>query len=361
MSYLIAAAGTGGHVYPGLAVGEALVAAGVLRQDVHFVGGERLESKVYPAAGFPFFAVPLRGLERRLTRRNLAIPRVVSSAAGAIGNEIVARGVGAVLGMGGYVTLPTAWAARRRAVPLFVAEQNADAGLANRVSSRWAVEAFTSFPETRGLRHGRWVGNPIRRGLASFDRETLRPEALARYGLVPDVTVVGVVGGSLGSARINRALVEMVQEWTGPDFQLLHLAGESNLEEVTAVQSRYTGPVRWSVLGFEPEMQYVLAASDLVVARAGGSVAELTATATPAVLVPGGFGSSGHQAANAAVLAGAGSARVVSEEQIGELAKVIEELILDREQRERMGAAATAMARPNAADEVVSALLAAHG
>jgi UDP-N-acetylglucosamine--N-acetylmuramyl-(pentapeptide) pyrophosphoryl-undecaprenol N-acetylglucosamine transferase len=205
------------------------------------------------------------------------------------------------------------------------------------------------------------VGNPIRRGLASFDRETLRPEALARYGLVPDVTVVGVVGGSLGSARINRALVEMVQEWTGPDFQLLHLAGESNLEEVTAVQSRYTGPVRWSVLGFEPEMQYVLAASDLVVARAGGSVAELTATATPAVLVPGGFGSSGHQAANAAVLAGAGSARVVSEEQIGELAKVIEELILDREQRERMGAAATAMARPNAADEVVSALLAAHG
>ena len=80
-------------------------------------------------------------------------------------------------------------------------------------------------------------------------------------------------------------------------------------------------------------MQYVLAASDLVVARAGGSVAELTATATPAVLVPGGFGSSGHQAANAAVLAGAGSARVVSEEQIGELAKVIEELILDREQR----------------------------
>jgi UDP-N-acetylglucosamine:LPS N-acetylglucosamine transferase len=361
MSYLIAAAGTGGHVYPGLAVGEALVAAGVPRHDVHFVGGDRLEAKVYPAEGFPFFAVPLRGLERRLTSRNLAIPQVVRSAAATIGEEMVARGVGAVLGMGGYVTLPAAWATRRRALPLFVAEQNAHAGLANRVTSRWAVEAFTSFPDTRGLHHGRWVGNPIRRPLAEFERERLRPEALARYGLLPGVTVLGVVGGSLGSVTINRALVEMIWDWSGPEFQLLHLAGESNLEDLTAVQSRYRGPVRWVVLGFEPEMQYVLAASDLVVARAGGSVAELTATSTPAVLIPGGFGSSGHQAANAAALVGAGSARVVSEEQIGELAKVIEELLVDREQRVQMASAAARIAQPAAADVVAAALLAAHG
>ncbi len=361
MSYLIAAAGTGGHVYPGLAVGEALVAAGVSRQEVSFVGGDRLESEVYPAAGFPFLAVPLRGLERRLTSRNLAIPQVVRSAAGAIGNEMGVRRVRAVLGMGGYVTLPTAWAARRRRLPLYVAEQNADAGLANRVSARWAVASFTSFPSTGGLRNGRWVGNPIRRPLASFDRESLRPEALVRYGLDPDVIVVGVIGGSLGSANINRAIVESVEAWSGPEFQLLHLAGQSNLEEISAVRSRYTGPVRWVVLGFEPEIQYVLAASDLVVARAGGSVAELTATATPAVLVPGGFGSSGHQAANAAALAGAGSARVVIEEEIGELAKVIEELIVDRDQRARMASAALGLARPDAADEIAAALMAAHG
>ncbi len=112
------------------------------------------------------------------------------------------------------------------------------------------------------------------------------------------------------------------------------------------------------VLGFEPAIQYVLAASDLVVARAGGSVAELTATGTPAVLIPGGFGSSGHQAANAAALAGAGSARVVNEEQIGELAKVIEELMGDRGERERMAAAALRMARPGAADQIAAAL---HG
>ena len=150
MSYLSAAAGTGGHVYPGLAVGEALV-AGVPRHDVHFVGGDRLEARVCPAEGFPFFAVPLRGLERRLTGRNLAIPRVVRLAAATIGEEMAARGVGAVLGMGGYVTLPAAWAARRRFLLLFVAEQNAHAGLANRVTSRWAVEAFASFPGTRAV------------------------------------------------------------------------------------------------------------------------------------------------------------------------------------------------------------------
>ncbi len=140
----------------------------------------------------------MRGLETAPDQAQPGHPSVVRSAAGAIGKEMAARGVRAVLGMGGYVTLPTAWAARRAACPLFVAEQNAHAGLANRVASRWAVEAFTSFPATDGLRHGRWVGNPIRRPLASFDRESLRPEALAATGCAPGVTVLGVVGGASG-------------------------------------------------------------------------------------------------------------------------------------------------------------------
>ena len=114
MTFGIAAAGTGGHVYPGLAVGEALVAAGVARSDVLFIGGSRLEATAAPGAGFPFLEVELRGLQRRLTFANVGIPGVVLRAVRAIGRELAARNVAALLGMGGYVSVPAALAARRR-------------------------------------------------------------------------------------------------------------------------------------------------------------------------------------------------------------------------------------------------------
>ena len=113
MSFAIAAAGTGGHVYPGLAVGEALVASGVPHEEVLYIGGDRLERSVYPERGFPFLEVEMRGLERSLSARNLELPSLVRRASRAIQRELSDRGVRAVLGMGGYVTLPAAWAARR--------------------------------------------------------------------------------------------------------------------------------------------------------------------------------------------------------------------------------------------------------
>src|SRR5690606_9537363 len=112
VSFAIAAAGTGGHVYPGLAVGEALVDLGVSRDEILYIGGQRLEAQVYPEAGFPFLSVELRGLSRQLTLRNLGIPRVVMAAVRTIRAELVARQVKALLGLGGYVTVPAGLAAR---------------------------------------------------------------------------------------------------------------------------------------------------------------------------------------------------------------------------------------------------------
>jgi UDP-N-acetylglucosamine--N-acetylmuramyl-(pentapeptide) pyrophosphoryl-undecaprenol N-acetylglucosamine transferase len=117
----------------------------------------------------------------------------------------------------------------------------------------------------------------------------------------------------------------------------------------------------WRVIGFEPEMQWFYAATDLVVARAGGAVAELTVTATPSVLVPGGFGSGAHQQANAAALVEAGAAVVVGEERISELAATITRLVADDAQRESMARACAALARPRAATDLAMAMVAAHG
>lgn len=348
MTFLIAAAGTGGHVFPGLSVGEALVHEGVPKDGILYVGGDRLESRVYPAEEFRFFQVELAGLKRSLTLANARIPGVVLRARKRIADEIGSFGTRVVLGMGGYVTIPAALAARRRRVPFFNAEQNAEAGLANKVTAWWAEESFVSFPDTVGLPGGSWVGNPVRKAFWAFDRSALLRSALGRYDLDPDVPVVGVFGGSLGARAINEAVAAILGRWSGPAIQVLHLTGAEHVEAISEMPAA-TG-VEWRRLGFEERMELFFAACDLVVARAGGAVAEITATGTPSILVPGRFGSGSHQLENARFLARAGAAVVIEEDRLGnDLEASVARLVSDPSGREAMAAATSDMAKPDAA------------
>lgn len=357
MTYAIAAAGTGGHVFPGLAVGEALVASGVPAEDILFVGGSRLESRVYPEAGFPFLEVEIRGLQRRLTTANLAIPGLVARASSRIRKELRARRVEVVLGMGGYISVPAGFAARRCGAVLLMHEQNAEAGLANRMMSRFAKRSFGSFPRTARLGRAEWVGNPIRRHLARFDRSNLRSAAAARYGLEPGRPVVGVFGGSLGAGILNRAAEVLAAISDEGGFSILHLTGSDHLESIRPAADHFD---RWHTVGFEDRMDFFYAACDLVIARAGGAVAELTATATPAILVPGGFGSGEHQAANADALASVGAAIVVAEDDIASLPSLVTELLSHPDRLNEMAVASSKLSRPDAADVVAGAMRRAH-
>lgn len=347
MAFLIAAAGTGGHVFPGLAVGEALVEEGVDRGDIGYVGGDRLEAEVYPAEGFRFFRVELAGLRRSLTLANARIPGVVMRARQRIADEIGRTETRVVLGMGGYVTVPTAMAARKRRVPFFNAEQNAEAGLANKLTARWARETFVSFPETKGLPAATWAGNPVRRPFWSFDRTSLVPEARQRFGLEAGVPVIGVFGGSLGARAINDAVAAMARQWEGSPIQIVHLTGVDHLDAMTRIEARET--VTWRRVGFEDRMELFYAVSDLVIARAGGAVAELTATATPGVLVPGRFGSGRHQIENARFLERRGAAVIVEETGLDRLIEVVRGLIEDSAPLAAMTTATHAISKPQAA------------
>lgn len=353
MTFAIAAAGTGGHVYPGLAVGEALVDLGVGRDQVLFIGGSRIEATVYPEAGFPFLGVEIRGLQRSLSSKNLGLPRMMWRARDSIRAELDDRRVQVALGLGGYVTIPTALAARAAGVPLMIAEQNAEAGLANRVASRWARRVFVSFPDTLGLAAGEWVGNPVRRALAAFDRSRLRPGALDRYGLSPDLPTLGVFGGSLGAGALNTAADGLVRGWKTSPIQIVHITGRGNLPA--------TGPdggvVTRRMIEFEEHMEDFYAVSDLVVARSGGGVAELTATRTPSILVPGEFGSSGHQIANARFLRSHGAALVVAQDRIEELPGLVESTLLDDDTLRAMSLAAAHISKPEAAMTIANAML----
>lgn len=354
MTYAIAAAGTGGHVFPGLAVGEALVDAGVSRRDVLYVGGSRLERAVFPEAGFPFLEVELAGLQRRLTPANLRIPAVVAAAVRDIAAEYRRRSVRAVLGLGGYVTVPAGLAARGVGARLAVSDQNAHAGLANRIISRLAAARFGAFPETIGMPGARWVGNPVR---ASVLRPVDRAEALAHYGIEDGRRVVGVFGGSLGAGALNAAVERAVDGWIDAGITVLHLAGMRNPDVVDRAARRD----HWIAMGFEDRMERFYAASDLVVARSGGSVAELTATHTPSVLVPGSFGSGGHQRANAAVLAEAGASVVVEEASIDRLGEVVMGIVSDDDRLEAMVAGCARLAKPAAATTIATEMRTLHG
>ncbi|HEX6219908.1 MAG TPA: UDP-N-acetylglucosamine--N-acetylmuramyl-(pentapeptide) pyrophosphoryl-undecaprenol N-acetylglucosamine transferase [Acidimicrobiia bacterium] len=355
MTFLIAAAGTGGHVFPGLAVGEALLNLGVDRSDVAYVGGDRLEATVYPEEGFRFVEVELAGLKRSLALQNLRIPGVVRRARTAIAGEIEQSSVRAVLGMGGYVTIPAALAARKQRVPFFNAEQNAEAGLANRVTARWARQSFVSFPDTGGLPSATWVGNPVREPFWDFDRDELRDAALDHYGLSGDLAVVGVFGGSLGAGVINEAVVDMVTSWSGDPVAVVHLTGDAHLVALSGIEPG--DRVTWVRMGFEKRMDLFYAASDLVVARAGGAVAELTATATPSVLVPGQFGSGGHQEGNARALQRAGAAEVVPQTRLDRLAGTVVELVSNADRRVTMARAAADISKPDAARTIARAMI----
>ena len=163
MTYAIAAAGTGGHVYPGLAVAEALMAAGVDRSKIVFFGGDRMEATTVPAAGFELTQLELRGLKRSFSPSNLSLPFVVWRAVRRTRNEIEARGISAMLCMGGYVTVPVAYAAKRSGIRLLIHEQNARAGLGQPHRCSMGREGLCLLPRNAGF-GGRGCRQPSQGG-----------------------------------------------------------------------------------------------------------------------------------------------------------------------------------------------------
>lgn len=350
----IAAAGTGGHVFPALAVAEALADRGVGPERVTFFGGDRLEATAVPEAGYELVSIEQRGFVRGINLQNAQVLRMAVGGARRIRAELMRREITAMLAMGGYITGPAALASRLARIPLLLHEQNAEPGLANRWSARLAARVFVAFPAaTTVLTRGEVVGNPLRAALVG-DRPD-RTAAAAHYGLNDSRPVVGLLGGSQGADALNRAAAALAGELTG--VSLLHLAGPRQHDAWT----RQSADVdHWTVVPFEPQMEFFYAACDVVVARAGAlTVSELAVTATPSILVPY-PGAAGHQTANAAYLVDAGAAVLLPQDDIQRLAREVESA-LEPAELERRRTAAAGLGRPDAAGTVADALMGAAG
>lgn len=350
----IAAAGSGGHVFPALAVADALAAQGFERDDIIFFGGDRMEKATVPAAGYPFVEVDIHGFRRSLSVSNLTLVFKIGVAAKAIAAQIDSKGIEAMIVFGGYVSGPAALAASRRGIPLIVHEANTVPGLANRLVARRADLVLVATEPARDVLKGSIVvGNPLRTAFDEFDRTALRPTARERYGIPSDSDVLAVIGGSLGASALNDIAREL-GERSDRSFHLLHLAGEAHIDEV----SRWAGACTdWVVRDFEGEMEYVYAAADLVISRSGAlTIAELEATGTPAIVVPLPAGK-GYQTLNATAMEVAGGAIVVEQSASDVVVALALEIMADPERRRRMAAGARATGHRGAAAAVASMAL----
>src|ERR1700716_2420888 len=301
MRLLIAGGGTGGHLYPALAVAHAFRAEepdGALLL-VGRKGGP--EVRLVPAEGFDLATVNVRGLDRDALWKNLALPVVVPAALGG-GLRIVDRfKPDVVLGMGGYVMAPAVAAARMRGIPYVLHEKDVRPGLATRFFAGGAAAICTTLPGTEKRLKGRRVeltGVPLREG---FQPRT--PQVPPRRLLI--------TGGSQGARNLNRAVWSALDELCAMFEEVIHVAGRQGAEGLA--QNKQPG---YRGIEFTDDMPALMAQADLVVSRAGvGTIAEATAVGLPMVLVPGTFGG-GHQVENATAMVEAGAAVCIADGEL---------------------------------------------
>ncbi|MBV2192715.1 MAG: undecaprenyldiphospho-muramoylpentapeptide beta-N-acetylglucosaminyltransferase [Azonexus sp.] len=346
---LVMAGGTGGHIFPGLAVAEGARAAG---WRVVWLGNPTgMEARLVPARGFEMAELRFGALRGKGLLRKLLLPfnllRGFAEALRRLGE--VKPDV--VIGLGGFVSFPAGMMAVLKGIPLIVHEQNSVAGLANRVLAGVADRVLTGFPGT--LKNAVWTGNPVRAEIAALPPPAQRYRRRAEDG---EPLQLLVVGGSLGAVALNETLPAALALLPADERpQVVHQAGEKNMAALRAGYAQ--AGVTADCLPFIEDMAAAYARADLVICRAGAlTVAELAAAGVASILVPFPYAVDDHQTGNAGFLADAGAAVLLP--QTGLNAQKLAELLrMKRERLQQMAEQARALARPEATASVVQACM----
>ena len=353
---LFAGGGTGGHLFPALAIADEIRKRNP-KANLLFVGTkDKIEARIVPQRGFGFTTIWISGFHRGLRLQNLLFPvKIVVSLLQSF--FLIKRFLpDVVVGTGGYVCGPVLFVSSLLGIPTIVHESNSYPGITTRLLSGRATKVFTAFEATN-----RWlkrtdnvelVGTPTRESLDNVPRET----AIRFFGLDERKQTVLVFGGSLGASSVNRAMTQIVNDFTGSGIQVIWQMGESDYSDIKdKTKGRNVG---W-IGAFIERMDYAYAAADVVVSRAGATtIAELTRVGKPAVLVPYPFAAADHQTINARTIAETGAAVIVPDKDVNtSLGKTILEILKDRERMEVMSKASKALGRPNAGRTIAEKIL----
>ena len=312
---VVTGGGTSGHVIPALAIADALVAAGHARNSIQYVGGKHgAEVALLAATDYPATFLDVVGLQRNLSRRNLAFaPKLVRSVRAATRLLRELRPA-VVVNVGGYASFPATYAARRAKVPYVVVSWDHRPGLVSRLLARGAAACAVADAGSR-LPHAQVTGAPMRAEIVSLDRAAARLSAREQLGLPVDRFVVAVVCGSLGAGAVNAVVAAAVDQLgSRRDLAVYHVVGERFLSQAAPEREGKSG-ILYRVIGYESHMAQLYAAADLLITRAGaGTVAEIATVGAPAIVVPWPGAAENHQLANAKLLSDQAAAVLIEQD-----------------------------------------------
>jgi UDP-N-acetylglucosamine--N-acetylmuramyl-(pentapeptide) pyrophosphoryl-undecaprenol N-acetylglucosamine transferase len=364
MRVLIAGGGTGGHIYPGIAIARYLSVMDK-EAEIVFVGTKTgMEADIVAREGFSFKAIKAQGWSRKVSFKTASM--ILNNSLGVVQSlQIIKRfKPQVVLGTGGYVAAPLVFSAALLKIPVVLHEQNAVPGIANRLLSRWATKIALSFPESAkhfpSTVEQEVTGNPVRQAILDGDRNI----GLKNLRLNTGKKTVLVFGGSRGARSINNAIIEGAERLAQtPNLQLIHLTGreeyESVLNQLTnkGIELDLSGNI--VIKPYLYEMADALAAADLVICRAGATtLAELTAIGRASILIPYPYATDNHQEKNARSLENAGAAYVIRDKELtGKvLTDLIIKLISDTDSLKRMAENSRKLGKPDAAARIAKCL-----
>lgn len=353
---VITGGGTGGHIYPALAIARGLRDA-VPDVKLLYIGTKTgLEARIVPAAGIRFKTIDIRGFERRLAVRNLKTAALLGKSFLEANSLLKSFKPDLVVGTGGYVCGPVVLAAAFGKLPTLIHEQNAYPGITNRALSRFADKVCITFPEAREHLHKKAdiieTGLPVRPEILTAHRE----EAYNFLGLTPRRKTILVVGGSLGARSINQA-IQPVLEWVrnSSSLQLVVVSGKDNMSQFASCPQGEN----IKIIPYLDRMDYGLAVANLVISRAGASfLAEVTAVGVGAILIPYPYASANHQEHNARSLEKRGAAKVLLEQEIqGDVLLETVQSMFRPGVLEEMGKNSRSMGKPQALSLITESIL----
>lgn len=355
---LIAAGGTGGHVYPAIAIADALRDSRA-DAEILFAGTKNhMEWETVAKAGYNITSIWISGFHRRFTLKNLLFP--VKLGTSIIQSFTIIRKFNpdVVISCGGYVAGPVGWVASKMGIPLVIQEQNSYPGVTNRILGKNAARIFTAFEDAKKYfpaDNVRLAGNPTRKSLSLKSRD----EALQTFDFSSDKKTLLILGGSGGAKSINEAMQQHIKTLHDDlDLQIIWQCGKRYYDKLSSmVDTKAYQNLR--LKDFIHDMPAAYAVADLVISRAGAlSCSELSLTGKPSIMVPSPNVAGDHQTKNARSMVENGAAKLINDGELkAQLVKVVKEIINDEERLAEMSKSAKELAHPNAANEIATEIM----
>jgi UDP-N-acetylglucosamine--N-acetylmuramyl-(pentapeptide) pyrophosphoryl-undecaprenol N-acetylglucosamine transferase len=357
--FIISGGGTGGHIFPAIAIANALKEA-LPASEILFVGAEgKMEMEKVPQAGYKIVGLPVAGFQRKLTMKNLLFPFKVLNSLRKAKNIVKEFKPDAVIGVGGYASGPVLYAAAGNKIPTLIQEQNSYAGVTNKILSKRAKTICVAYPEMERFFPKEkivYTGNPVRKDILEYRLK--KQEGLSLFGLKENIPTIFIMGGSLGARTINKSVVSNLDMLIEAGVQVVWQTGKFYFQECKAVvEAKNTDKIK--VLEFIKDMNLAYAVADIVISRAGAlSISELCLVQKPVILVPSPNVAEDHQTKNAMALVNVDAAQIIKDEQAERvLIPAALKLLQNKEKQEIYSENIAKLGKPEAAKDIAGEVL----